>query len=459
MSFNPTRAEIRFGYGLSPRIAPPSGVSAMIDGLSGPDEVALACPVEDYPAFRSRLAVYREAFRTMRDLRGKEGQEAAREARRDLIREARRASDGWAMAALARCATTPTGFRERLVGFWADHFTARGRFGVLRFATAPYVEEAIRPHVGGRFEDLLAAAVLHPLMLHYLDQDRSFGPSSRQARRSDKPRGLNENLAREVLELHTLGVEGPYAQADVRELAELLTGLDHTPDKGLVFRRNRAEPGAETVLGRTYDGEGLKPIRAALRDLARHPATARHIARKLAVHFVSDAPDPDLVRHLEARFLDTGGDLPQLCAALLEHPAAWTAQPANVKRPAEFVASSCRALSIPARDLMALKPKQARTLFLEPMRRMGQPWLRPEGPEGWSESDAAWLTPQGLAARLDWAMRVPRQLAGDLPDPREFVLGALGQEAPDAVRFAAAAAETRADGIGLVLGSPAFQRQ
>ncbi len=300
-----------------------------------------------------------------------------------------------------------------------------------------------------------------PLMLHYLDQQQSVGPQSRHAKSRDKARGLNENLAREVLELHTLGVDGPYTQGDVRELAALFTGMRYQLGQGVRFDPARAEPGGETVLGQTYGGAGkaeFADIHRALWDLATHPATARHVAWKLAVHFTGDQPDAQLVDHMAARFLATDGDLLAVYGALLEHPAAWLPQLNNVKPPFDFIASACRALNWQPKSGEAAH-KQTLRQFYRPLRAMGQRWHRPNGPDGWSEWDQDWITPQGLAARLAWAMAAPRSLRADLPPPAQFVSDALGSYADGRVRFAAGAAETRAEAIGLVLSAPAFQRR
>jgi uncharacterized protein (DUF1800 family) len=261
--------------------------------------------------------------------------------------------------------------------------------------------------------------------------------------------------------LHTLGVDGAYAQSDVRELAELLTGLHYTPQRGMFFAPNRAEPGAETVLGHSYGGEPatLESVRKMLRDLARHPDTARHIARKLAVHFVSDSPPANLVQAMIDVYQATGGDLTALYGVMLEHPDSWATELRNVKPPFDFIASACRAIAVEPARLSKLKQKDIRTLFKNPLHLMGQPWQAPPGPDGWPEEDDAWITPQGLAARVRWAMVVPANLRRDLPDPREFAKIALGKDVPQSVQFATRAAERRMDGVGLVLASPAFQRR
>lgn len=460
MRFVADLADIRFGYGRAPSISSAQDADAMLDGVLGPDLMQTAFPIEPFSTFLERFAAQQAQSRILRKHRGTETGEAARAARRQIHLQARSDAARWTGRALMRMARTPAPFRERLVAFWADHFTAHGRGGVLRDATGPYVEDAIRPNIAGRFADLLQAAVMHPLMLHYLDQVQSVGPNSPLAQRRKAALGLNENLAREVLELHTLGVDGPYTQGDVRELAALFTGMSVDAQKGFVFRKARAEPGAETVLGVTYEARpGVQNIREVLEDLSVHPATAEHLARKLAVHFVSDTPNAELIAHMAARYLAADGDLMALYAGLLEHPSSWEAELRNVKPPIDFMASAFRALDVPDQVIQDAKVKDIRSGILRPLARMGQAWQKPPGPDGWEERDGHWMTPQGLAERTLWAMRAPIRLRPNLPDPRLFVETALGGYADKRVRFAASAAESRVEAIGLVLLSPAFQRR
>ncbi|MEL7280246.1 MAG: DUF1800 domain-containing protein [Pseudomonadota bacterium] len=458
MRFTPDRAAIRFGCGLSPRHPAPGSVEDMLTTLTGPDRAAQEFPIPGMkPVFEMALRE-RKARHATRPFKGTDQYEAAFEKVKIERRAMREMASVWFGQALMRRAQTPDGFRERLVSFWSDHFTAAGKVLFLKFAPVTYAEEAIRPHVAGRFKDLLRAAVTHPLMLHYLDQAKSVGPQSRVAKRNPK-RGLNENLARELLELHTLGVGGPYTQSDVRQLAELLAGLSFTHVDGFVFAKDQADPGDKTVLGKHYGGrDRLAAIYTVLDDLAAHPATARHIALKLATHFAGDAPDAALVGALERRFLDTGGDLLAVYQVMLEHPASWADGPRNVKQPIDFIGSSLRALDLQPRQMPKKKVAQMRKFFHSPLVMMGQTWGQPAGPDGWPEADEDWITPQRLAARLQWAMATPLRLRRTLPDPRDFVEIALGSEAPEQVRFAARAAESRPEGVGVVLSSAAFQR-
>lgn len=461
MQFDGDLAEIRFGAGLSPLLPPPASAADMLERLQETDVIAQRFPVSRFEDVAAGVQEYRQLRRARKEQQDAAGAEAAQQAFKSYRRAQNRLRFEWHGQRLLRMVHSRDGFRERLALFWADHFTAQGKTGAWRHLAAPYAESVIRPHVAGRFEDMLIAAATSPLMLQYLDQSRSSGPGSRAAARRKRLNGLNENLAREVLELHTLGVDGPYSQADVRQLAELFTGLSISKEASFVFRPGMTEPGSETVLGETYGGgkPKLEQVLEVLRDLARHPATARHLAWKLAVHFVSDTPETALVDHMAARYLESDGALLAVYEALLEHPQAWAPELKNVKPPFDFVASACRALAVPAARIETFKPGQKNRLLLAPLTPMGQRWEFSGGPDGWPEADAAWITPQALAARLRWTMAAPRRLLQELPDPRDFAQNALGGYANERVRFAARAAETQAEGIGLILSSPAFQRR
>lgn len=455
--FNPEVAEIRFGAGLSPRVPAPQSVEALLDGLVGQDRIATRFPIEPFESFRHRITTFQAARRDERRAKSDDARTQATKAKKKANTAARKAYASMIRDTVLRRTHTDSGFRERLAFFWADHFTARGKSNIVRFATSPYIEEAIRPHIAGRFEDLLIAAVTHPLMLHYLDQAQSVGPNSRLGKRRE--RGLNENLAREVMELHTLGVDGPYTQDDVRQLAELFAGLSLDQQGAFKFKTAHVEPGTETVLGKSYGRSGkLEDVHAVLRDLARHPATARHVATKLAQHFTTDVPDPDLIAKMTEAYRDSGGNLLNVYVALLNHPASWLPEMRNIKRPIDFIATSLRALDVDGTLLARSNQKQLLNLIVTPMQIMGQSWQAPNGPDGWPEENAFWITPQFMAARLAWALSAPQELRRVLPDPQDFAQTALGQNAPPEVAFAASAAENRWEGIALVLASPDFQK-
>lgn len=461
MSFSPELADIRFGCGLSPTMEPTPSPLDLLNGLTGDDLMARRFPVTPYKDVQTRLRRRYALAKAKRKAAGTAREVDIDRQTKEMLHQIRNDNVNDFAQTMLRWTNTRQGFRERLTFFWADHFTTIARSRVMASSISAYVDEAIRPRMTGRFSDLLIAAETHPVMLRYLEQNNSVGPHSRFAVRKGGERGLNENLAREVMELHTLGVGGPYTQDDVRQLAELFTGMSFDRSGEFKFRTAIVEPGSETVLGRAYGGgaASLDDIKSVLTDLAEHPATARHIAGKLAVHFVGDTPDPALVSHVEKRYLDTGGDLMAVYGALVEHPASWAAFPGNVKPPADFVGSAFRALAVAPERLANLRSKKLKNNVLRPMAVMGQPWQKAAGPNGWPEEDASWITPQGLAMRLRWSMTIPRRLRPDLPDPRLFVTQALGDRASPELRFAASAAETQTEAIGLVLASPEFQRR
>ncbi len=446
MASEATISAIRFGYGLG-RDNTPGSAAAILSGLDGSDRMAKAFPV----AGLSQVLVDGRAFQEARKTR-ESNERAFRQARAKLFQSF---ADGFT-ASLTRIAETDTPFRERLAWFWADHFTAVPKTPQMRAAAHGYVDEAIRPHLTGRFADMLKAVVTHPFMLVYLDQVSSAGPNSRAGQRRDV--GLNENLAREVLELHTLGVGGAYTQEDVRQLAELMTGLSVDPETGFVFRRAMSEPGPETVLGQTYGGgrAELSHVLQAMDDLAVHPDTARHIARKLAVHFVAEDPDPDLVEDLAAVWTKTDGDLGAVTEALVTHPASWGPLGTKAKPPFDYVASTLVALGAGAKEIGEIGNQGLRRFIAIPMQAMGQPWMGAAGPDGWSEEVSHWITPQGLATRISWARGVTNELADRLPDPRDFLARALGDHASPRLTWAVGASETKAEGVMLTLASAEF---
>lgn len=444
-------AAIRFGFGLPLPAGAPDTPQAMMAALRGPDHAAAAHPG---PVLAQILPAMREADRLRRAASQSEADRKAHQQALQVIDELARQGT---KASFARALSSPDGFRERLVRFWADHFTAITPARHLRALPLSLVDDAIRPNLTAPFATLLEAAVLHPAMLSALDQVQSIGPNSVAGLR--RGAGLNENLARELLELHTLGVGAGYTQTDTRQMAELLTGVTYTAEDGFAFRPRWAEPGAETVLGQRFAGEGLAPVRAALQMLAVHPETARHIAGKLVVHFVADLPDPALVNRLADVWRDTDGDLEQVYAALLDQPAAWAPLGGKARQPFDFMMAALRGLGLGAAEVVRMAHGPLTRLIMRPMAEMGQPWLAPRGPDGWPEEAGAWITPQGLAARISWSMEVPARLVPALPDPQDFARTVLGGVAGERLLWAAARAETIREGVGLVLASPEFNRR
>jgi uncharacterized protein (DUF1800 family) len=358
-----------------------------------------------------------------------------------------------AAARFRHAATTDAAFLERLVMFWSNHFCVSANKGQVRGMAGAYEREAIRPYVLGSFTDMLLAVEKHPAMIVYLDNQVSVGPSSQAG--TNRSLGLNENLAREILELHTLGVGGGYSQQDVTNFARIITGWTvgnlanarSEPGK-FFFAPARHEPGEWTVLGKRYPARGLQTGEEALRDLAVHPATARHIANKLARHFVAEDPPPALAARLERTFINTKGDLAAVAKALAQANEGWEAPPAKVLPPYDFLVTLLRGFS--------LQPKPGDLLRLSAM--LGEPLWRPPAPAGWPDADTTWAAPSSLRERLRIAEVAARQ-ADRLADPRQVVDDLFGDAVGTATRQAVARAETREQGLELLIMSPEFQRR
>ena len=434
-------AAVRFGLGAGEGLA---GVAAdprgwLIDQLASVD---VPRPLRDADGSPERVSALLTAYRR--------GAGAVVDLLRQAGRDAYRAD---AAARTLAAVVTPQPFRERLVHFWSNHFTVSSVRRVVLALAGPYEIEAIRPHVTGRFADLLLAVVRHPAMLVYLDNAQSMGPNAPVGRR--RGRGLNENLAREILELHTLGVDGGYSQDDVRALAAILTGWTiarpGSPGSGrFAFVPAMHEPGDKTLLGVRYREAGEEEGLAALAALARHPATARHVAVKLARHFVADAPPQAAVARLEGVFRDTDGDLLAVSAALVDIEEAW--QPlTKVKAPNDLVVSTARAFALS--DAADLGERLVPSLAL-----LGQlPFMAPS-PAGWPDDAASWIGPEAVMRRIDWAVEAGRRLARR-DDPRALPDRALGPLASAHLRFLVEGAPSTAEGIALLLSSTDFQRR
>jgi uncharacterized protein (DUF1800 family) len=341
------------------------------------------------------------------------------------------------------------GFVERLVWFWSNHFCISA--DKIPAMAGAYEREAIRPRVLGRFADLLLAVENHPAMLFYLDNVESMGADSIAGLNRDK--GLNENLARETLELHTLGVRSGYTQADVTSFANVLTGWTwinpDQPDRGgeFIFNKRLHEPGAQTVLGKTYPDTGMDQGRAVLADLARHPATAQHVAQKLAVHFVADEPPPTLVARLAKSFKDTDGNLTEVARTLVTADESWTPRRQKLKTPAEWIAGVIRLTG--AQDTIPIGR------IMNAQASLGAPLWRPPAPNGWPDTEAAWI--DGVPHRID----VASEFAGRVrnPDPLALLDSGLGPLASADTRNTVARAETRNQAVALLVMSPEFLRR
>ncbi len=359
------------------------------------------------------------------------------------------------LARIQRATIADCGFVERLVTFWSNHFCISANKGEpARIWAGSFEREAIRPFVLGKFADMLRAVEQHPAMLFFLDNQQSIGPESKAGQHGK--RGLNENLAREIMELHTLGVGSGYAQADVTSLARILTGWTFAGRDGKIgtpgsfaFNANAHEPGPQMLLGKSYDDTGVAQGEAALADIARQPATAKFIATKFAQHFVADAPPPALVSKLQAVFSKSDGDLKALSLALLDADEAWNAPLTKVRTPYEYLIATGRILARIPED-----PNR----YIGSLNTLGQPLWTPPGPNGFADSNAAWAAPEGLKLRLDIAAQVSSKIADSI-DARELLDVVAGDAASNETRQTIARAETRQQALALLLMSPEFQRR
>jgi uncharacterized protein (DUF1800 family) len=360
-----------------------------------------------------------------------------------------------ALARLQRAVIADCGFLERLVVFWSNHFCISASKGELaRIWAGSFEREAIRPHVLGRFGDMLKAVEQHPAMLFFLDNQQSLGPDSRAGQ--NRKRGLNENLAREIMELHTLGVGGGYSQDDVTSLARIITGWTFAgrqgqlgPPGSFVFNANAHQPGAQRLLGKVYENSGVAQGEAALADIARHPSTAKFIATKFARHFVADDPPPALVSRLQEVFRKSDGDLRALASALLDSDQAWQAPLIKLRSPYEFLVAAGRLLARIPED-----PGQ----YLGGLNLLGQPLWSPAGPNGFPDTNAAWSAPEGMKLRLDISAQIASRLAGNI-DPRDLLELAAADAASPETRQTIERAESRQQALALLLMSPEFQRR
>jgi uncharacterized protein (DUF1800 family) len=378
-----------------------------------------------------------------------------------------------ARSRLATAAASQRPFAERLQWFWANHFTVSLLKGNTRGLVGAFERDAIRPHIAGRFETLLVASTTHPAMLRYLDNAQSAGPHSRvvalearrAARRDETARvtGINENLAREVLELHTLGAEsarnGIYTQADVTAFAAVLSGWRVGQDavyNAEPFDPNWHEPGPKTVLGHSY-AEGPDALKGVLRDLSRHPATARFVSTKLARHFVADTPPPALVDRLTAVYLKSDGQLAEVYRALLRDDTAWSADAAKLKTPEEFVVSSSRMLGLGDR-LFEPAPNGGAGAAVAGVVALGQRVQAAPSPAGWSDRAEDWLGPDAVWKRVEWATRLADR-DGKSIDARRVAAKSLG---PMLSAETTRQIERAVDGpqaLALLLLAPEFQRR
>jgi uncharacterized protein (DUF1800 family) len=361
-------------------------------------------------------------------------------------------------------------FRERLVHFWSNHFAVSMDKTAVYALAGTLENEAIRPNLHLSFYELLLAAESHPAMILYLDNQASTGANSQVAQRAQRRNDrqgieqrrkfdINENLAREILELHTLGVSGGYSQSDVTTFAKVLTGWSVGGGQGkilesgepgkFIFREALHESGTQTLLGKRFAERGIEQPIAVFKMLARHPSTAKFIATKLVRHFIADEPPAAAVERVAKVFRDTEGNLPAVHAAVVECVEAWTQPLSKFKTPDEFAVSAFRCF-----DYLPEQPRQV----LAPFELLGQRPYSPESPAGWADSAGRWDGPDALMKRIEWATQVAQRV-GTRFEPLQLAEQSLGDVLGEHTRMALRGAADAAQGVVLWLMSPEFQRR
>ncbi len=439
MSNSPLHAVVRFGLGMRGGEQPPADPQAWLSSQLDSPDPALTGEAPD-----THSALVAAQLEDMGNERFRHGMASETP---HFIGDRYQADRRRAMGVLIGSSQP---FREHLVMFWANHFTVSPRAGGTTMSLIEaFVHEAIRPHVAGRFEDMLNAVMHHPGMLYYLDNASSVGPNSTLGKATRQ--GLNENLARECLELHTLGVGSGYTQQDVTSFARILTGWSvekNNEPRGFVFRAEAHEPGPKMLMGQVFP-EGYDGGMAALHWLARHPATYRRIAEQLVRHFVADAPDPQDVGRVAAVLSQTDGDLKAASLAVTQLPAAWTPL-TKFRSPVEYVAAVCRALDY----VPGTADEQGKAYWAT--EYLGQAFHAAPLPNGWPDRAADWLAGEDLLRRADWAYAMAGR--ADAPEPVALIEAyepLLSATTIEHVRHAG----SRREALALLLASPEFMRR
>lgn len=423
--------------------------------------------LRDLPDSASALVELQKLFDQLKAVRqiGQSDKAAARDfqqQQKEIQEQLRDIYTSQATARIKAAANSERPFYERLTHFWANHFAVSADKQITRTLAATLENEAVRPHVHGYFADMLLAVEQHPAMITYLDNHMSIGPNSRAARwvkrRRGQELGFNENLAREILELHTLGVNGGYTQGDVTTFAKVITGWTVAGIRGpfkdgnpghFMFRDQMHEPGSKKVLGRRYTDDGEGQGVAVLKDLAEHSSTARFVATKLVRHFISDSPPAAAVDDVANAFLDSNGYLPTVYESLIDRPEAWDPPAPKFKTPQDFVISTFRAL-----DFTPTKMEHA----LGPLRILGQLPYMPGSPAGWPDTAADWAGSDAVMKRIEWSVAVGDKV-GNRSHPLRVAEATIGPLLSEHSRLAVKRAASPSQGLALLLVCPEFQRR
>lgn len=484
-----TMASIRFGYGRRPGETLPENVDALIAGVERGSRAPCLFPHEGIEGRRARFPAYRDVRLAYSKARDNNMLEVVGKRRINPYSiTVANALQRDRHLKVQQAVFSPNAFFERLSTFWSDHFSINIlKSSAVRILAAMHEAEAIRPNLAGRFADLVKASALHPAMLDYLDQTRSVGPTSPVGLKAG--RGVNENLARELIELHTMGAGSGYSQQDVREAAFVLTGLwFRSPAFKTEFRPKASETGVYRVLGRTYGGRSrnIRQVHALIDDLAAREETRRHICRKLVVHFISDDPPQPVVDAMVEAWQRHDGELLAVYRAMLEHPRSWEEEGRKARQPFDFVVAALRALNVPAdalepttRDkkvgwrpawdgaaledvsMMAADGKAA--LGVNPfsvgiLGMLGQQIWEAPSPAGWEEGLSTWITASQLTERIAWARRLVARFGGSA-DPRAFLQTTMADAARADTIETVARAPNRTVAMAMVLASPEFNKR
>ncbi|MCA0900819.1 DUF1800 domain-containing protein [Microbulbifer agarilyticus] len=399
------------------------------------------------------VADYRKSLEGAKKSQSNDGASAHKKKLRSLRKSFNRSQNTYNNNVIQRAAAAHQSINWRLLDFFSNHFSVSAVNAPMK-ALAPTLErEVIAPNLTGKFEDLLIAVSQHPAMIVYLDNMRSIGPNSRIGRRRDK--GLNENLAREILELHTLGVDGGYTQSDVLELSKAITGWSLATQRdgnanGFMFRSAMHEPGSRRVMGRSFHQSDVSQGEKILKYLATHPSTARYLSLKLARHFISDAPPASLVNKLQQTWLNTDGDILAVMYTLIDAEESWSNTPQKFKTPREFFISALRAA-----DMQTLDPQMAQFSLTE----LGQAPFQAGSPAGYEDTAENWLSPSLLTARADWSIKFAQRWQERVPAVNQLLNQLFGDHISELTRKSILRAESKQAALAMLLMSPEFQRR
>lgn len=442
----------RFGYGAS---------KTLIDAMGDNEKDWLISQLTPYTLptveWTSNIALerqeaYRQQQKRARQKLEQNKMQAMMSSEEISIKEISQQSDALALDTFLHTITTMQPLQARLLDFFSNHFSVSRKNRLTRLLAPTLEREAILPFLTESFSDMLMAVETHPAMLVYLNNNVSVGPNSVVGKKRKK-KGLNENLAREILELHTLGVNGGYTQQDVTEFAKAITGLSignmkRDEKAGFKFRRATHEPGARVILGKRFkeDNKTVGQALSILQMLAAHPSTALHLCTKLAKHFISDNPDPALVESMIKAWNQSEGNIPAVITQMILHPASWSGTDQKFKTPRDLLISACRACNI-----TSTKPSLERMLAI-----LGQAPFAAGSPAGFPDDSKAWSGPNPLMTRIEWA----NHFAGQVKlTPQQVADQALGPRLTARTKQHIERAESKRQAIAMLLMSPEFQRR